>query len=228
MSRSPVVGLVAATMLEASPFIRDLALRKWESEPFTVYGNDVIALIVSGIGKVSAATACVHLIHTYRSELVSNVGAAGATDRQCKLGECYHITKVIELDRPNLRTDLPYELTPDVLDGFTMATLATQDRPLRDPAEKGKVAMYAQLVDMEGAAVIHTCRHFRVKCFLFKFVSDTPDHCQSNDIVQNIELYRDGHSRFFKTRTLPRLLSLASRKIGQNEIHNERGRGSSP
>jgi len=95
------------------------------------------------------------------------------------------------------------------LDGFAVAALATQDRPLRDLDERGKVAIHAQLADMEGAAVVQTCRRFHVKCFLFKFVSDTPDHRQSDEIVKNIELYRDAHSRFFKDSVLPRLLSLA-------------------
>ncbi|OHE17446.1 MAG: hypothetical protein A2X96_02195 [Syntrophobacterales bacterium GWC2_56_13] len=208
MPGNPVIGLVTATMLETVPLIGDLALREWESEPFVVYGDDRIALIISGIGRANAAMACAYLIQTRRPALVCNLGASGATDRQCRLGESYHIARVIEPDRPDLRSGLPHEQVPDVLDGFALATLATQDKPLRDPAERGKVAMHAQLADMEGAAVVQACRRFHVKCFLFKFVSDTPDHRQSDDIVRNIELYRDTHSLFFKDFALPRLLSL--------------------
>ena len=208
MSGNPVIGLVTATMREAVPLIRDLALREWESEPFIIYGDDRIALIISGIGRANAAMACAYFIQTCRPKLVCNLGASGATDRRCRLGESYHIARVIEPDRPDLRKGVPHEQIPDVLDGFAIATLATQDRPLRDPAERGKVAMHAQLADMEGAAVVQACRRFHVKCFLFKFVSDTPDHRQSDDIVRNIELYRDTHSQFFKDFALPRLLSL--------------------
>ena len=175
MSGNPVIGLVMATLLEAVPFIRDLSLREWGAEPFSLYGDDRIALIISGIGKANAAMACAYLIQTRRPALVCNLGAAGAADRRCALGECYHISKVIEPDRPGLKSGLPHE----------------------------------QLPDMEGAAVVQTCRRFHVKCFLFKFVSDTPDHRQSDEIVKNIELYRDAHSRFFKDSVLPRLLSLA-------------------
>ena len=196
-------------MLEAVPLIRDLALREWESEPFIIYGDDRIALIISGIGRANAAMACAYFIQTRRPTLVCNLGASGATDRQCRLGESYHIGRVIEPDRPDLRKGVSHEQMPDVLDGFAIATLATQDWPLCDPAERSKAAMHAQLADMEGAAVVQACRRFHVKCFLFKFVSDTPDHRQSDDIVRNIELYRDTHSQFFKDFALPRLLALA-------------------
>lgn len=209
MSGNPVIGLVMATLLEAVPFIRDLSLREWGSEPFGLYGDGRIVLIVSGIGKANAAMACAHLIQTRRPSLVCNLGAAGAAGRRCALGESYHIDKVIEPDRPGLRSGLPHEQLPDVLDGFAVAALATQDRPLRDPAERESVASIAQLADMEGAAVVQACRRFDVKCFLFKFVSDTQDQRQNAEIVKNIELYRDAHSRFFKDSVLPRLLHLA-------------------
>lgn len=209
MSGNPVIGLVMATLLEAVPFIRDLSLREWEAEPFSLYGDDRIALIISGIGKANAAMACAYLIQTRRPALVCNLGAAGAAGRRGELGECYHISKVIEPDRPGLKSGLPHEQLPAVLDGFAVAALATQDRPLRDPDERESVASSAQLADMEGAAVVQACRRFGVKCFLFKFVSDTPDQRQSAEIVKNIELYRDAHSRFFKDSVLPRLLSLA-------------------
>ncbi len=209
MSGNPVIGLVMATLLEAVPFIRDLSLREWGAEPFSLYGDDRITLIISGIGKANAAMACAYLIQTRRPALVCNLGAAGAADRRCALGECYHISKVIEPDRPGLKSGLPHEHLPDVLDGFAVAALATQDRPLRDPDERESVASSAQLADMEGAAVVQACRRFGVNCFLFKFASDTPDQRQSAEIVKNIELYRNAHSRFFKDSVLPRLLSLA-------------------
>ncbi len=209
MSGNPVIGLVLATLLEAAPFIRDLSLREWGSEPFGLYGDGRIALIVSGIGKANAAMACACLIQTRHPALVCNLGAAGAADGRCTLGECYHISRVIEPDRPHLRSGLPHEQLPDVLDGFALAALATQDRPLRVPAERESVASSAQLVDMEGAAVVQACRRFGVRCFLFKFVSDTPDQRQNAEIVKNIERYRDAHSRFFRDAVLPRLLTLA-------------------
>jgi hypothetical protein len=44
-------GIVMATMLEASPFIKGLALKKIADKPFPVYSSDNLLLIVSGIGR---------------------------------------------------------------------------------------------------------------------------------------------------------------------------------
>lgn len=208
MSGDPVIGLVMATLLEAAPFIRDLGLKEQASEPFRLYGGGRVALIVTGIGKANAAMACGYLIQALRPVLVCNLGAAGAAGAGCALGECYHISRVIEPDRPGIRSGLPHEHLPDVLDGFPLAVLATQDKPLREAGESGAVAAVAQLADMEGAAVVQACRRFGARCFLFKFVSDTPGRRTNAEIVKNIELYRDAHSRFFKDSVLPRLLSL--------------------
>jgi len=200
-----------ATLLEAAPFIRDLGLREQAAVPFRLYGNGRVVLILSGIGKANAAMACAYLIQTLRPGLVCNLGAAGATGAGRALGECYHISRVIEPDRPDIKSGLPREHDPDVLNGFPLAILATQDRPLRGPAEGEAVAAIAQLADMEGAAVLQACRRFGARCFLFKFVSDTPGRRANAEIVRNIERYRDAHSRFFKDSVLPRLLALLQR-----------------
>lgn len=208
MSGNPLIGLVAATKLEAIPFIRDLGLLEQAADPFEFYRSDRLVLILTGIGKANAAMAVAHLIHRFNPALVCNVGASGATDARCGLGESYHIARIVEPDRPRIRSGLPREHLPDLLEGLPLAALATQDRPLRDPAERERIAAHAPLADMEGAAVAQTCRRFGVKCFLFKFVSDTADHRQSSDITDGIERYRDAHARFFRELALPRLLSL--------------------
>ncbi|MCX5845669.1 MAG: hypothetical protein NTW12_04825 [Deltaproteobacteria bacterium] len=205
MSGDPVIGLVIATMLEAEPFISGFSLTECETEPFTVYGRDRIYLIISGIGKANAAMACAYLIQRYRPVCLCNAGAAGAVSASYRLGECRHITKVIEPDRPELRTGVYHTHIPDVIDGFPTAILATQDKPVRDSAERQRIAPDAQLVDMEGASVVQACRKFHTKCYLFKFVSDTPDHIESRDIEKNIVLCRDSFFHFFRDKVLPQL-----------------------
>ncbi len=198
-----MIGLVMATELEAAPFIREIPLVMGESDPFRVYGNRRFRLIISGIGKANAAMASAYLIRAFQPEFVVNLGASGATGIGPELGQCYHITKVIEPDRPDLRTDVPHEHVPDILAGFPVATLATQDRPVRRAAERRKLAARAELVDMEGASVVQACAAFHVKCFLFKFVSDTP---KQSDVVRNIQEHRDAFYRFFARSALPELL----------------------
>jgi len=194
-----------ATMTEAVPLIRGLSLSEIASSPFRIFKDAKIALVISGIGKVNAAMACVWLIRILEPCLICNIGAAGALDEKSELGALYHINRVIEPDRPDLRTGVFMEHTPDVLEGFSLASLATQDRPLRLPEERKEIVGIAELVDMEGAAIVQTAHHFGLGCFLFKFVSDTPAHDQRGTIIKNIERLRDVQLRFFEHLVLPAL-----------------------
>lgn len=198
-----MLGLVLATLWEAEPFLRELALTECRRNSFPVYGGDEIRLIISGIGKTDAALACAHLIERHRSACICNLGAAGATTSTFGLGEIYHVAGIIEPDRPDLQTGQPHAQTVDTLDGFPRIVLATQDRPVIDPAERARLAPLAGLVDMEGAAVAQACRRYQVPCYLFKFVSDTPDHTSTGDILRHIFRFRDAFCRCVCDEVLP-------------------------
>jgi nucleoside phosphorylase len=205
MPKPPVISLVMATMLEAKPLVLNLGLKELKKQPFRIFGNGRILLIISGIGKANAAMACTHLIHTGNPSLLCNLGAAGATGKGFDLGACFQISKVVEPDRPDLDTGCPCKHVPESLEGFSSVILATQDRPVLTTGERRKISLMAQLVDMEGASVVQACRRYGKPCHLFKFVSDTPAHNQSHDIRSNISLYRDAFSGFFIRDVLPRL-----------------------
>jgi adenosylhomocysteine nucleosidase len=194
-----------ATMTEAKPLIMGLALAEIENQPFRVFKDSRIALVISGIGKVNAAMASVWLIENFRPSLICNIGAAGALGERGQLGDIYHISKVTDPDRPDLETGVPMEYVPDVLEGFPEMSLATHDRPLRSFEERNAAAGLADLVDMEGAAVVQAAHRFGLRCFIFKFVSDTPKHTSRGDIIENIGKLRDLQLRFFEDRVLPAL-----------------------
>jgi len=211
MPEHSLIGLLIATLLEAQPFIEKLLLKEYEKKPFEVYGNEHFVLIISGIGKANAAMSCAYLLLRYAPDCVCNLGAAGAADRSVPLKAICQISKIIEPDRPVLGSGTFHEHIPDLLEGFPFASLATQDKPSVTSAERGQLALKAQLADMEGASVVQTCRRFGTDCYVFKFVSDTPDdHC----IVKNIRQYRDDFCLFFCESVLPalqqRLYSLIS------------------
>ncbi|QTA89775.1 hypothetical protein [Desulfonema magnum] len=202
------IGLVMATMLEAVPFVKRFSLQPCEQKPFKIYENENLLLIISGIGKANAAMACTYLHLMKQPRCICNLGAAGALDEDHRLRKICHITKVFEPDRPTLNSGVPHKHIPDVLDGFPRATLATQDKPVIDPEERAEIAVIAHLADMEGASVIQTCRRFHTKCYLFKFVSDTPhDH----QIVANIRDYREDFCSFFCESILPVLESVTGK-----------------
>lgn len=196
-----MIGLIMATMLEAKPFVLGLELEQVAEKPFPVFVRTDLRLIISGIGKVNAAMATSHLILCHHPTLVCNPGAAGATNDAYSLGACRHIERIIEPDRPDLLTGAPSILTPDILPNFPLASLATQDRPVRDQAER--TALAPCLVDMEAAAIVQACRHYGLPCYCFKYVSDSPKHTSLADICTHITLYREPFFAFFQGQVLP-------------------------
>ena len=72
----------------------------------------------------------------------------------------------------NLTQESPNIHEPHLLKGFQTAILAISDKAILDPDERGKIAMIAELIDMEGASIVQACRKFDTKCYMFKFVSD--------------------------------------------------------
>jgi nucleoside phosphorylase len=205
MGKNSLICLVMATLLEAKPFIGGLSLTKLEQKPFPVYRNKNHILIISGIGKANAAMACAYSCLKFDPFCIVNLGAAGATGYGHTLGEPLHIKKVFESDRPQFRSKSPHKHIPDIFESFSYAKIATLDRPILDPAERGKLSKTADLIDMESASIIQACKKFKTKCYIFKFVSDTPEHTRDNDIVENIKIYRNTFFIFFRESVLPQL-----------------------
>jgi adenosylhomocysteine nucleosidase len=202
--RHPLIGIIMATQLEAEPFIETFALKKVEGQPVAVHRHGEIILMISGIGKVHAAVATTLCCSLFHPDRILNLGAAGATKPSCSLGDIYHITKVIEYDRPLLRSNAPHIHTPHILPGFLEATLATQDRAVIVSDHRREVSSVAELVDMEGSAVVQAARKFGTGCLLFKFVSDTPDQPAGfGDIVSSIMEYRTPFCNFIAHSVIP-------------------------
>lgn len=202
MTIPPLRGIVMATVLEAEPFIKGLALKSKETKPFRIYKNGQIILIISGIGKTNAAMATTYIILQFRPATIYNLGAAGATDTSHPLGKTCHIIKVIENDRHSLCSDTPATHIPNILQGFDTATLSSSDSPVKGPLKRKEIATDSDLIDMEGAAVVQVCKRFDTPVIIFKFVSDTSQHTSHKQIVKNIETYRSSFYEFIKTKLL--------------------------
>jgi len=198
-----VTAIVMATMLEAKPFILGMSLRQTRKTPFRLFQNDGMLLIISGIGKANAAMATAYSCLKFKPAFICNLGAAGATHAGYDLGEISHIQKIVEPDRPDLKTGKPSVHQPDLLAGFKTAILATSDRAVLDPKERKVISINADLIDMEGASVVQTSRIFKKDCYLFKFVSDTSDHTRDQDIVDHIRCYRERFYDFFADAVRP-------------------------
>ncbi|MGO8881120.1 MAG: hypothetical protein ACLPVO_14925 [Desulfomonilaceae bacterium] len=203
MEKNTLKCLIMATLLEAQPFIEGLSLTKQTEERIPVYRNDNYILAISGIGKTNSAIACAYSCLKFSPSCIVNLGAAGATGSTISLGMNFHIVRAIEYDRPRFKSKNAYTHTPDFFEGFSSARIATLDRPVLDPSERQRLSLIADLVDMESASVIQTCKKFKTKCYLFKYVSDTADHIKDKDIVDNIKIYRDSFFKFFFESVTP-------------------------
>lgn len=175
--------MIIAAGMEAEPFIEALSMEEIEARPFPVYTGCGDYIVISGIGKVNAATATAYACLRFNPSCILNLGAAGATHESEKLGAIYNIEKTVEPDRLHLRTNSPYIQYPDSMDGFYKAILATQDKGIIDVEGFLEIAPLAGLVDMEGASVLQASHRFGRKCLLFKFVSDTPAHAGRGKII---------------------------------------------
>ena len=200
-----MTAIIMATMLEAKPFVLGMSLRQTQKIPFRLFQNDEILLIISGIGKANAAVATAYVCLKFKPACICNLGAAGATHSGYHLGETFHIQKIVETDRPDLDTGKPCVHQPDLLAGFNTAILATSDRAVLDPKERKLISINADLIDMEGASVVQACRTFKKNCYLFKFISDTPDHTRDQDIVDHIRQHRKTFYDFFTDTIRPML-----------------------
>lgn len=197
MTSPAATGIVMATMLEAAPFIDSGLFVQIEEKPLPVYRHKSFYLVLSGIGKGAAAIASTYLILKYRTEVMYNIGAAGSATGNFQLGDILHIDSVLDYDRPNLTGSKPRFLKPDVIQGYSVATLSTRDSAVVTAEERERVGKLASLVDMEGAGFVQACRTFKAANYLFKIVTDTPEHPSHYQIIQNIRDTRDLLYNFF-------------------------------
>lgn len=149
---------------------------------------DGLDVVVTGMGKTAcAAVLARHLAG--RSDLadleVVNLGTAGAL-RSAPRGAgavpgLYEIGTVInhDLDADAIRA-LGYDARERLEIGDAPTVLATGDVFVADPTVRDRLALRADLVDMEGYAVAFVAREFGVPVRLVKHVSDNAD-ASAND-----------------------------------------------
>lgn len=205
MAQKPIIGLIIATRMEAVPFLEGLECRKIQDFPFEVFLGEDAVIVISGIGKVNAAMASAFAAMTFSPACIINAGAAGGIRPDERTGAIYQMDAVFEPDRLHFKTGKAFRHHPDVLDGIPTARLATLDRAVVKTADRQAIAPVAELVDMEGAAVVQVAGRFQIPCYLLKFVSDTPGHTRIREIPMLIRQHRDAFFDFFMAAVWPGL-----------------------
>ncbi|HVU60057.1 MAG TPA: nucleosidase [Mycobacteriales bacterium] len=143
------------------------------------YVPDDLPLLVTGLGKVAAASAVAGWLGAATplepGFEVINVGTAGAL--RDGVSGLQIPGRVINHD---IAADLLAEMGVRVEDEIVLSdqsdiVLATGDAFVADTVTRAALATRASLVDMEGFAVAWACRQARVRSVLVKHVSDNAD-----------------------------------------------------
>lgn len=134
-----------------------------------------VRVCLTGPGKVRSAVAVARTLVEAPAQRVVNIGTAGALRDGLPAG-AHRIGRVIEhdfdADAIERLTARRYGVHLALGEGLT---LVTGDGFITDATKRLALAEYADLVDMEGFAIAHTARAFRVPCEVFKIVTDSAD-----------------------------------------------------
>ena len=154
---------------------RHLVVAATEAE--AAYVPSELPVLVTGIGKTAAAAAVTRALASYddlSGLVIVNIGTAGALHDH---HEGLHEPGVVlnhDLDADAIRAR-GYAPQERLTCGPGPMVLATGDVFVTDPLVRTRLAAQADLVDMEGYAVVYAALQFGVPVRLVKHVSDNAD-----------------------------------------------------
>ena len=154
-----MICIFTAMYCEAEGIIARYGLKRSSNQFFDVYESDSITLIITGIGKIRAATAVSHIISSHCTEdiYVLNIGCACGTD----IGRAY-IASSIE-DKATGR-----QFFPDLIYNYNLSEskVITVDKPVTYSDEN--------VYDMEASGIVQSasCYVGPDKITVVKIVSD--------------------------------------------------------
>ena len=148
-----------------------------------LYGKPC-AVVICGIGKVNAACGAQYAIDVLGAKVIVNFGVAGGLNTSLEVGKTYCVDKAVQYDFDLTQLNGTKIGTLDecadnyiplsAADGYPIKKLGTGDR-FNDSKEDFKLlteVLGADLRDMEGGAIAQVCMHSKIKCYIFKTVSD--------------------------------------------------------
>ena len=188
-----MISIVTALMLEAMPIIEHFKLKKdIELNPYPIYRNGDISLIVSGIGKIKSAMAAVYLLSVYntnKNDSLINIGFCGASKTIYDIGSLLLINKVTDMDTKK-------DYYPDVLinAGIPQVSLKCLQKTIAENEQQNEF-----FCDMESSGIMEVANKFIYahNVVLLKIVSDflQPENLDKNIlkryIINNMPIIED-------------------------------------
>lgn len=171
------------------------------------YGNALpssVDILLTGVGKINATLNLTRYLAGCSQEIerIVNFGICGTVNEHTPLFSTFHISRVIEGDRPHYETGAhaALELVKDERNLFQSATLVSQDIPIHsDPQRHHVLQLGGNLVDMEGFAFATVSQAFHLPIDCIKVVSDFADDKTSASIQSNLDNLRKQLQQAAKT-----------------------------
>ncbi len=156
--------ILTALLAEASPIIKSFDLQLKQKNPFKIYENENIKLIISGIGNIQAASALTYLLTKYPPQNIDkiyNIGICASSNKDDQIGTIYQIKKIVDKS-----TNHVYHLKSEkYLQNTTIATYTTAQT---------KIDQKYHLADMESAGFYISAKNFVAteNIIIIKIISD--------------------------------------------------------
>ncbi len=185
-----MIGVVIAMQSEADilldemQVVRSLTVSGKKIHVGKVYGKDV-ALCVCGVGKVNAALGTQVLVSKFDVEKLFNFGVSGGLNPSTELTKVYQIAEAVQFDfdlvqlnGTKIGTLNEYEENYLALNLLPLPLehrkLGTADRFNDNPADYELLTsdLYADIRDMEGAAIVQAAYAAELPVYSIKAISD--------------------------------------------------------
>ncbi len=184
-----MIGLIVALDREAAsliPYIKnkkEKALAGKKVIEGTLFDKEIV-LIITGIGKVSAALSTQFIIDKYNPNVLINFGSVGAVNSNIKIGDYYIVDKCAQFDFDVREIDpVPLGYIQDYDKVFfenycpnltyNKTTLGTSDKfTSKKEVIDEVINMGCDIRDMEGASIAQVCTSNQVNLIILKGVTD--------------------------------------------------------
>jgi len=189
-----MIAILLATMSEAQPLIDLLKAGKRLTQPFETYSFEALdrrpggLVVITGIGPKAAMAATEYAIRDRGATRILNVGICGALTHTVAPGHMCHITELVEGDILLKDPTTPSQPLPteSLWRSLPAARLVSVSEPVFGGESRTILAAHADMVDMEGYAIVKTCQQSGVAFQLLKVVSDRADDTGHEELHLNL------------------------------------------
>lgn len=182
-----MTGLLLATPMEAAPLLALAGREPVAPDTPLPLLLDLrparqVVLCLCGMGPENAQAGTTQLLQRYAVSRVINAGVAGALSDHLAVAGVYRVARTFRWPA----NDPAYDCQPEAWSHLPPVVLATVDEPVFDPVRRATLAQYAEIVDMEGAAIARLCQAHGVPFAALKGITDQAGAADRPRLLRNL------------------------------------------